>query len=651
MFTEVFVSYAREDEAIANLFVKRLEREGLIIWWDQRVAPKAENFRRQIEERLNDARCVLVLWTENSSQSEWVINEAEKAKNNGTLLQVCIGIDRDSLPMPFGALQLKHTFSLDGEIDDKSLDVVVEAINVMIGVVGPNEHVITPYIPFSKVDLDNYWTGSFVPGTDTLLSFRPTGRDGVFFIMRFETTDGWVPDYVDTAKERHRKYNELLSSGARKQGSKTDIKYEHDGDTFLKVCNDIYIIKDPLRPFSIQIGGLRSKRPHKDPGIISGNITTDHVDTLPLHFEWLSMTLAEIVSNEETLNKLSNAITELRDFKPKTKDENSLKQKKQKLYSLIGRNPNSPKDIQKDTCRFCSKVFKKKHSLSSTDKETKYGAFITSNDYPFGPFFHYLAITDEPVHFWEDMEYRHMEGLNLIAHEFLQEKKNLNGAFGVGFGFNSTVRHLVLGSHTSSSAGASIPHIHKQIWGLAAGTSNLAEQLITVSQAYWNHNIDYQDSYIKALESSGYIIWPGSHVVLYIPYGQSSLYELQAMIRKPCGSYSDLSTEQVVELSKAEYIALRLFKALGITSFNHVILSKLFNDNRAPQFRLVECFITREVDLAVSELSMLYVVDQHPWTSRNIIIGIWEELKSEILDAIKDSEIETGVGPRQHIDL
>lgn len=165
---------------------------------------------------------------------------------------------------------------------------------------------------------------------------------------------------------------------------------------------------------------------------------------------------------------------------------------------------------------------------------------------------------------------------------------------------------------------------------MAPRTTNLAERLIEVSQAYWNHNVDYQGAYITTLRESEYIIWEDKNVALYVPYGQCSKYELQAMVLNPNGCLTELRTDEVVSLSKAEYIALRLFKSLEINSFNHVILSKLYNDTRAPKFRLVEAFITREIDLAVSELSMLFVVDQHPWDSRNEIMSKWESIKDDV---------------------
>ena len=382
----------------------------------------------------------------------------------------------------------------------------------------------------------------------------------------------------------------------------------------------MYFIKDPIRPYSIQIGGIRSKRPNAKPGIIEGSMTVGQLEILPIQLYWLSLTLAEILTDGEALKRLSVLIGRHGDEWGQEKLIN--------VKDAIARNPFSPIVIQKGKCKFCDPLFKEKRQLYK-----KYKTTLIANDFPFGPNFHYIAILDDPIHSWEDATYSHLLGINQITHEFLKIKENRFGSVGVEFGFNSTVRHLVLGSRTHSSAGASVPHLHKQIWGMAPRTSNLAEQLIIVSEAYSNMNIDYQDRYIDALEKADYVIWKDKKekCVLYVPYGQCSLHELQIMIIRPCGSFIEFDDDEVVALSQAEYIVFQIYKTLGITSFNSILITKLFNDTRAPKFRVIQTFVTREVDLAISELSMLYVVDQHPSVSANEIKQAFEKVKENLL--------------------
>ena len=177
---------------------------------------------------------------------------------------------------------------------------------------------------------------------------------------------------------------------------------------------------------------------------------------------------------------------------------------------------------------------------------------------------------------------------------------------------------------------------------MAPRTTNLAEQLIQVSESYSDINIDYQGCYLEALRSAGYIIWEDKAAALYVPYGQCSLHELQVMMKRPFGTYIEFTDEELQSLSIAEFIVFRLYKMLGISSFNSLFLSKLFNDTRAPTFRVVQTFVTREVDIAVSELSMLYVVDQHPSDSRKVIHNALLELKEEIDPVIALTRASSG---------
>lgn len=78
--------------------------------------------------------------------------------------------------------------------------------------------------------------------------------------------------------------------------------------------------------------------------------------------------------------------------------------------------------------------------------------------------------------FWDTMELRHFEAMNFVAHKFLNtdKPKNLNSAYGIEIGLNSSARHLVLGKRTQSSAGASIAHVHTNLWGTAPARTDSA---------------------------------------------------------------------------------------------------------------------------------------------------------------------------------
>jgi hypothetical protein len=81
--------YASEDRARVAPIVEFLKTAGFSVWWDRSLlAGKA--FNREIEIALNEARCVIVLWSAASVRSDWVLAEAEEARRRNVLIPVLI---------------------------------------------------------------------------------------------------------------------------------------------------------------------------------------------------------------------------------------------------------------------------------------------------------------------------------------------------------------------------------------------------------------------------------------------------------------------------------------------------------------------------------------------------------------------------------
>ena len=66
-----------------------LEGHGWSIFWD-RTIPTGKTWRETIGRALNDARCVIVLWSKTSIESGWVQEEADDAKRRGVLIPILI---------------------------------------------------------------------------------------------------------------------------------------------------------------------------------------------------------------------------------------------------------------------------------------------------------------------------------------------------------------------------------------------------------------------------------------------------------------------------------------------------------------------------------------------------------------------------------
>jgi hypothetical protein len=95
---DVFISYAREDRDRARVLADALEGRGWSVWWDRKIIA-GQTFDHAIEQQLEAAGSVVVLWSEHSVASEWVRNEAAVASERGTLVPALI--DTVRLPLEF----------------------------------------------------------------------------------------------------------------------------------------------------------------------------------------------------------------------------------------------------------------------------------------------------------------------------------------------------------------------------------------------------------------------------------------------------------------------------------------------------------------------------------------------------------------------
>jgi hypothetical protein len=73
--SDIFLSYASEDLARIRPLVQFLMQQGWSVWWD-RTIPLGKTYDQVIEEALDAARCVVVVWSQGSVASHWVRTEA-----------------------------------------------------------------------------------------------------------------------------------------------------------------------------------------------------------------------------------------------------------------------------------------------------------------------------------------------------------------------------------------------------------------------------------------------------------------------------------------------------------------------------------------------------------------------------------------------
>lgn len=132
--TDVFVSYASEDRERAGQLAQALGARGWSVWWDRKIIA-GQAFDQAIERELETARCVVVLWSAHSVESEWVKNEAAVAAERGVLVPALI--DGVRLPLEFRRKQTADLVNWHGETGHAGLQALCEGVAHVLGAAPP----------------------------------------------------------------------------------------------------------------------------------------------------------------------------------------------------------------------------------------------------------------------------------------------------------------------------------------------------------------------------------------------------------------------------------------------------------------------------------------------------------------------------------
>ena len=128
--SDIFISYASEDRARAKVLAGSLEDRGWSVWWDREVLP-GRQFSQIIEEELGKAKCVIVLWSKESVESEWVRNEAREAARREVLVPV--SIDNVDIPLEFSGTEAANLVDWRVGTPHPEFDRLFRAVCAILG--------------------------------------------------------------------------------------------------------------------------------------------------------------------------------------------------------------------------------------------------------------------------------------------------------------------------------------------------------------------------------------------------------------------------------------------------------------------------------------------------------------------------------------
>ncbi|MEO9212365.1 MAG: TIR domain-containing protein, partial [Caulobacteraceae bacterium] len=126
---DIFISYARPSAPEAHRVAEALRALGYGVWRDDDLPPH-RSYAEVIEERLREAKAVIVLWSKEAAHSQWVRAEANLAREQGTLIQVAL--DGVVPPLPFNQIQCCSLADWSGDADHHDWCKVTACVAEMV---------------------------------------------------------------------------------------------------------------------------------------------------------------------------------------------------------------------------------------------------------------------------------------------------------------------------------------------------------------------------------------------------------------------------------------------------------------------------------------------------------------------------------------
>lgn len=119
----IFLSYNERDRERAAHVVRLLEGGGWTVWWDRRI-PAGRTWRDVLADALARMDCMVVLWSRNSIDSDWVCEEASEGQRLGKLVPVAL--DPVLPPVGFRQIQAADLSQWDGSPQDAAARQLLE---------------------------------------------------------------------------------------------------------------------------------------------------------------------------------------------------------------------------------------------------------------------------------------------------------------------------------------------------------------------------------------------------------------------------------------------------------------------------------------------------------------------------------------------
>jgi len=247
--SRIFLSYARHDVGAARQLAEGISEAGHDVWWDHNLHG-GSRFDTEIDEALESAEAVVVLWSKASIGSAWVKDEAGEGRDSGRLVPVAISSAKP--PLGFRQFQTIDLGSWDGRGRPEALEELLDAIGRTCGADAPQAKrsgsetskpritasiCVLPFVNMSGEPEQEYFSDGISEDITTDLSkvsaLEVVARNTAFSFK------GQSPNVQDVAKQLA--VSHVLEGSVRKAGGRIRINAQLiDGTTGKHVWADRY---------------------------------------------------------------------------------------------------------------------------------------------------------------------------------------------------------------------------------------------------------------------------------------------------------------------------------------------------------------------------------------------------------------------------
>lgn len=260
---DIFISYASKNRDRVKPLVDLLEQQSFSVWWD-RALTTGTAFDREIEQALDEARCVIVLWSYASLESDWVRAEASDALDRNILVPVLI--DQVRPPLIFRNIQTIEFLGWPTDRSANAINSLFKAVEQTLGgeglkpeqevteekVAPSNSVAVLPFRSLSPDPNDEFFAEGLAEEVRNVLS-QISDLSVASYSSSLQFKDGQGGDSRAIGAQLNVRY--LLEGSVRKAGNNFRVSvqltqaldgYTHWSQKYDCVLEDIFSVQDQI---------------------------------------------------------------------------------------------------------------------------------------------------------------------------------------------------------------------------------------------------------------------------------------------------------------------------------------------------------------------------------------------------------------------